>query len=98
MVGLMKRCLKKIMGQAVLTLDELLTTITEVEAILNSRPISYISTEDIEEPLTLSHLIIGRRIPTLLKAQMTQTSTQSSPLNNSQRARYLRTVLNNFWR
>ncbi|KAL5476354.1 hypothetical protein EMCRGX_G026289 [Ephydatia muelleri] len=58
MVGLMKKCLKKIVGQAVLTQDELLTTITEVEAILNSRPISYISTEDIEEPLTPSHLII----------------------------------------
>lgn len=28
--------------------DELLTVVTEVEVILNSRPISYVSTEDIE--------------------------------------------------
>lgn len=62
MVGLMKKCLMKIVGQAVLTQDELLTTITGVEAILNSRPISYISTDNNEEPLTPSHLIIGRRI------------------------------------
>ena len=67
MVGLMKKCLKKIVGQAVLTRDELLTTITEVEAILNSRPISYISTEDIEEPLTSSHLIQYVIFPILLK-------------------------------
>ena len=35
MVGLMKKFLKNIVGQVVLTQDELLTTITEVEAIPN---------------------------------------------------------------
>jgi hypothetical protein len=45
--------------------DELLTIVTEVEAILNSRPISYVSSEDIEEPLTPSHLSCGRRLLSL---------------------------------
>lgn len=49
-------------GQASLTHDELVTAITEIESIINSRSLSYISAEDIEEPLTPSHLIIGRRI------------------------------------
>lgn len=41
-------------------MDELVTATTEVEAILNSRPLSYVSTEDLKEPLTPSHLMVGR--------------------------------------
>ena len=59
MVQSVKRCLKKAVGKAKLTYDELLT---EVEAIINSRPISYFSSEDLEEPLTPSHLLTGHRI------------------------------------
>jgi hypothetical protein len=59
MVRNTKRCLKKIIGQAKLTCDELLTAVIEVEAIVNSRPLY--SSDDLEEPLTPSHLLIGRR-------------------------------------
>ena len=52
----MKHCLKKTIGKAKLTHDELLTVLTEVEAIINSRPLSYVSSEDLDEPLTPSHL------------------------------------------
>ena len=57
-----KRCLKKILGQSCVTYEELLTVLTEIECVLNSRPLTYVSTEDLEEPLTPSHLICGRRI------------------------------------
>ena len=60
-----KRCLKKVRGKNCLTYDELLTLVTEVEAVLNSRPLSYVSSEDVEEPLTPSHLLVGFRIMTL---------------------------------
>ena len=43
------------------THDELLTALSEVEMIVNSRPLSYLSIEDIEELLTPSHLLIGQR-------------------------------------
>ena len=62
MVQSVKRCLKKTVGKAKLTYDELLTALTEVEAIVNSRPISYFSSEDLEEPLTPSHLLTGHHI------------------------------------
>jgi len=49
-------------GRAKLTFDELLTLVTEVEAILNSRPLTYLSSTDMEEVLTPSHFLIGRRV------------------------------------
>ena len=61
----MKWCLKKVIGRATLTYDELLTVITEIEANLNSRPLTYISSEDLEEPLTPAHLLTGRRLTVL---------------------------------
>ena len=58
----MKRCLRKLVGQAKLTYEELLTGVMEVELILNSRPLTYMSARDLDEPITPSHLILGRRL------------------------------------
>ena len=56
MVRSTKRCLRKIIaGQAKLSYDELLTIVTEIETIINSRPLSCLTPDDLEEPLTLSH-------------------------------------------
>ena len=62
MIKSAKRCLRKVIGRNCLTYDELLTLITEVEAVLNSRPLTYVSSEDVDEPLTPSHLLVGYRI------------------------------------
>ena len=59
MVQSTKRCLRKIVGQSGLNYDELLKVVTEVESIINSRPLSYISSDDLEEPLTPSHFLTG---------------------------------------
>ena len=64
MVQLVKRCLQKLVGKAKLTYKELQTSLTEVEAILNSQPLTYISASDLDEPLT-PHLILGRRLLSL---------------------------------
>ncbi|KAL5490750.1 hypothetical protein EMCRGX_G015929, partial [Ephydatia muelleri] len=56
-----KRCLKKTIGTTKLSYEELHTVLVEVEAILNSRPLTYVSSEDLEEPLTPSHLLTGHR-------------------------------------
>jgi len=62
MIKLMKQYLRKTVGRAKLSYDELLTTLAEVEMILNSRPLSYISSDDTEESLTPSHLGMGQRV------------------------------------
>ena len=56
---------KKDDRKARLSFDKLLTAVTEVEAIVNSGPLSYVTSDDVEEPLTPSHLLIGRRVLSL---------------------------------
>ena len=58
-------CLRKVNGTACLSYDELLTVVTEVEAVFNLRPLTYVSSEDVEEPLTPSHLILGYQVMSL---------------------------------
>ena len=50
LVRCVKRCLRKTVGQAKLSTDELLTALLEVEMVLNSRPLTVVSAEDLEEP------------------------------------------------
>ena len=59
LVGL-KRCLKKTIGKAYLNMVELNTILMEVEAVLNSRPLTY-PYVDINDasPLTPSHFLCG---------------------------------------
>ena len=59
MVRCVKRCLRKMIGQAKLTHDEILTALMEVEMVLNSHFLTVVSAEDLEEPLTPSYLIVG---------------------------------------
>ena len=103
MVRSTKRCLKKMIGQAVFSYDELLTAVTEVEAIINSRPISYVSSYDLEEPLTPSHLLHGRRLLSLPdnlsdedEAGDQDFGVDTTHLNR--RVRHLNNTLNQFWR
>ena len=67
MVRSTKCCLKKLIGRAHFSLDVLTTALAETEAVLNSRPLSYVSGEDMEEPITPSHWIVGRQILNLLE-------------------------------
>ena len=55
-----KRCLRKMIGHVRLNYDELSTVLTEVEMVINSRPLTYISGDDLDEPLTPSHFLTGR--------------------------------------
>ena len=101
MVRSTKRCLKKIIGQAKLSYDELLTAITEVEMVINSRPLSYVSVDDCEEPLTPSHLLVGRRLMNLpdhisTGSQVDDDIEVDTNLLN-RRARHLNKTLSNFW-
>ena len=59
---LFKRCLRKVLGQSKLSHDELLTALIETEMVLNPRLLTYVFADDLEEPLTPSHLLVGRHL------------------------------------
>ena len=67
--------------------------------ILNCRPISYVSSEDLEEPLTPSHLIVGRRLGALPEIDSpADADFRISPDDLSRRARHLDMILTHFWK
>ena len=56
----MKRCLLKTLGMSEFVYEEIAYNLAEIEIVLNSRPLTYVSMDDLEEPLTFSHLLVGR--------------------------------------
>ena len=63
LIGMTKQTVKKTLGRAFITLPQLETIVVEIEAMLNDRPLTYVSSDILDpEPLTPSHLLYGRRI------------------------------------
>ena len=54
MVKLVKQSLRKVLGRDQLRYEKLMTVPTEIEGVLNSRPITYVYPDLTEEPLTPS--------------------------------------------
>ena len=63
LIALVKRCIKKTLGQTSLSYVELNSMLTEVEAVLSSRPLTY-TYPHVQDgpPLTPSHFLCGYRI------------------------------------
>ena len=64
MIGSVERCMRKVLGHARLTQDELITVLLEIESSLNSRPLTYLY-DELGKVLTPSHLIHGCRLSSL---------------------------------
>ena len=62
LIGLVKSQLKVQLGNARLTIDELLTVLLEIERVLNNRPITYDYPTDLDKCLTPNNLLFGRRL------------------------------------
>ena len=61
MVGSVKSVLRKALYRVLMSYDEMTTLLKEIESVINSRPITYLYDDDVSEPLTPSHLLIGKR-------------------------------------
>ncbi|RXN14666.1 pao retrotransposon peptidase superfamily [Labeo rohita] len=66
LVRSLKTCLRKVLGSASLTFEEMSTLLTEVEATLNARPLTFVRDEvDEPQPLTPAHFLVGERLTAL---------------------------------
>ena len=95
LVKSVKLSLKKCLRNARLNYEELSTTLVEVEAVLNSRPLTYVY-DEFEEPLTPSHLVIGRRILSMPSKNYSINVPHTQQLL-SRRAKFLQRILDHFW-
>jgi hypothetical protein len=101
LVKTVKLCLKKSIGRATVTYYELATILTEVESVINARPITYVydDEESVSYALTPSHLINGRMITAMPNDHHYEIVSTSTTL--SQKAKHQRNILRKFinqWR
>ena len=96
-VGLFKKSLKKILGKALLTLEETMIVLCDTEGVLNSRPITYIYT-DWTCIDTIS--VCGKRLSTLPSCSA-EDELIKYPEDQSTFTRcmiYPSTLMNNYWK
>ena len=90
----LKEPLRKVLGKALLSYQELATVLTRIEAVINSRPLTTVS-DDIRDltPITPAHLALGRSLfslPDLVDEVSANRSTR-------QRYLYQQKLINHFW-
>ena len=80
---------------------ELHTTITEIEATINSRPLCYVYSEEVDNVLTPSHLIIGKRISNIPDPDSPENAEiiyeSDTPSVITERMNFLATILRQYW-
>ena len=98
MVRCVKRYLKKNLKNAELTYEELLTVVVDIECVLSSRPLTYVSSEDRVEPLTNSHLLTGRRLLSIPDESIVVEEESSDVEILTRRERYVTSLLSHVTR
>ena len=87
-----KRCLKKILWNAKLSYEEVLTILLEIELVLNNRPLTFTYEEPGDEVLTPNHLLFGRRL-----SKHAPDEKFNDEISITHRYDYIQNILNQFW-
>ncbi|GBM37249.1 hypothetical protein AVEN_89278-1, partial [Araneus ventricosus] len=100
MVQITKIALRKILGRALVSFEELQTILAEIEAIINSRPLTYVYNEPNEPfPLTPANFLTGRRLTALPNwSGKRNIELFKGKKELIKRYLYREKILNNFWK
>lgn len=85
--------LKRTVGDMKLTYEELTTTLNQIEACLNSRPLCALTEDPYELVLTPAHFLIGESLMLQPERDLTETS-----INRLQRWQLCQKIKQDFWR
>ena len=96
LVKVVKDSLHKVVKNARLNYDELITVLIEIEAMINSRPLTYLSEEDNTEAITPFHLLHGRNTVAAREINLILRNVSTGDLTN--RVKYIWLLLNHFWK
>ena len=75
----------------------MLTIIVEIEGIINSRPLTYIYDDEVEDLLTPAHLLLGRRLLSPNAEEIVDQDIETSNVKLSKRMAYLKTLSDHYW-
>ncbi|XP_075150752.1 uncharacterized protein LOC142224858 [Haematobia irritans] len=86
--------LSRILGNAFLTFEELATVVAEVEAVLNSRPLTVISNDpNDEQVLTPAHFLVGGPL-----VGISESTTDSKEWSHLERWLRISAIKQHFWK
>ena len=98
MVKVVKTSLHKVNGKSKLSYEELEIVLIQIESIVNSRPLTFITTEEVCEPLTSSHLIYGKQLISAINNEyIDDTTFDISSEQCSNRVKYIQKLLDHYW-
>ena len=101
LIGMTKDTLKKVIGKSCLTPIELETLVTQIEMKLNTRPLTYTSSDlDDLQPVTPSQLMLGFNLtefPIILKDSDIEDPSFGSKDHISKLIDYRSKILTEFW-
>ncbi|KAJ8723413.1 hypothetical protein PYW08_003325 [Mythimna loreyi] len=89
-----KHHLKRVIGNSTLTYEEMATVLTQIEACLNSRPLSYVEDQDKMTILTPGHFLIGE--PLVVPPDASYESATN--VTNLKRWQLCQKMMRDFWR
>lgn len=85
-------------GRANFFLDELLTAVVEIVSVINSQPLSCVSSTDYEEPLIPSHLAVCWKLLNLLDYLGHICDSENEDFELTKEVKHLVSILNHFWK